>query len=262
MTNTTNNGIRLFQIKDKTTSSIFQGKNTVCSYGIIAYTYINGVRKYLMIRRKHTIGYGVVLRGKYEDVASSNQLNDAIDRMTVIEKERILNEPFDVNWNFLWNLTSEHTTPYPIEKQLAYDKYTTNFEYIARKIQQSITTWNEPEWEFPKGRINSGEQLVDCALREFTEETRINIDDIHLIKNVSPFEEYYISFDNKKYKNIYFLAFLDVKVYDLGVFQEDEVSKMNWFTELECIKHIRPYYCEKKRVIRNVETLLNEFLVI
>lgn len=262
MTNIVNNNIRLFQIKDKTSSSMFQGKNTVCSYGIIAYTYIHNVRKYLMIRRKHTIGYGVVIRGKYDDISSGNQLNDAIDRMTVFEKDRILNEPFDVNWNFLWNLTTDSITPYTIEKQVAFEKYTTNFEYIARKIQQSLTNWNEPEWEFPKGRINSGEHFVDCAIREFTEETKIAVDNMHIIRNISPFEEYYISFDNKKYKNTYYLAFLDIKVYDLGVFQEDEVSKMEWFTETDCIKHIRPYYCEKKRVIRTVETLLNEFLVV
>jgi ADP-ribose pyrophosphatase YjhB (NUDIX family) len=215
-----------------------------------------------MIRRKHTIGYGVVIRGKYDDISSGNQLNDAIDRMTVFEKDRILNEPFDVNWNFLWNLTTDSITPYTIEKQVAFEKYTTNFEYIARKIQQSLTNWNEPEWEFPKGRINSGEHFMDCALREFIEETKIEINDIHIIKNILPFEEYYISFYNKKYKNTYFLAILEIKAYDLEKFQEDEVSKMDWMSETECLQNIRPYYCEKKRLIRNVETMLNEFFVI
>ena len=240
----------------------FQSKNAVCSYGIIAFTYINNIRKYLIIRRKHTIGYSVVIRGKYDDVLSSNQLNEAVDRMTIYEKHRILTESFDVNWDCLWNKPVNTNLPYTIEKQNAYEKYTANIHFIINKIQQSVTSWNEPEWEFPKGRINTGEHFMDCALREFTEETKICLDDIHIIKNIVPFEEYYISFDNKKYKNTYFLAMLEIKQYDLGTFQDDEVSKMDWMTEIECMQHIRPYYCEKKILIRNVENMLNEFLVI
>lgn len=244
------------------TLNTFHPKYNVCSYGIIAYTYINNIRKYLMIRRKHTIGYVVVIRGKYESIDTSNQLNEAIDRMTIFEKSKIINEPFDLNWDWLWNMTTDHGKPYTLDKQIAYDKYVANKEYIIQKIQESITSWNEPEWEFPKGRINRGEQYVECALREFTEETQIHMENIHIIKNVAPFEESYTSFDNKKYKNTYFLAMLDVKSYDLGVFQEDEVSKMEWMTETECIYHIRPYNGEKKRLIRNVETMLSEFMVI
>ena len=45
-------------------------------------------------------------------------------------------------------------------------------------INDSTTKWNEPEWEFPKGRRNQQEKDLDCAKREFEEETGYNIDSI------------------------------------------------------------------------------------
>jgi 8-oxo-dGTP pyrophosphatase MutT (NUDIX family) len=36
--------------------------------------------------------------------------------------------------------------------------------------------YEHPEWEFPKGRKNKDESDIECALREFEEETGINRD--------------------------------------------------------------------------------------
>jgi hypothetical protein len=237
-------------------------KNPICSYGIIAYTNIKTVRKYLMIRRKHTIGYGVIVRGKYDEAFKDTQLNDAIDRMTISEKQRILTSTFEDNWENLWNRPFIHGHPYPIEQQSAYNKYLENIEYVKQKIHDSLTNWEDPEWEFPKGRLNVGEKAVHGAVREFSEETSIPTNDIVLISNISPFEEYYTSFDNKTYKNTYFLATLYNNMYDLNNFQLDEVSKMEWMTEVECINNIRPYHLEKKMIIRTIENILNEYMVV
>ncbi len=42
----------------------------------------------------------------------------------------------------------------------------------------------EPEWGFPKGRRIRCESDLDCALREFNEETNIPQDSIHVFKNI------------------------------------------------------------------------------
>lgn len=234
----------------------------ICSYGVISYIYLNNARKYLMIRRKHTLGYGVIVRGKYDEDSKEAQLNEAVDRMSLHEKQLILTETFEKNWEYLWNRPFIHGDPYPTEQQSAYDKYLQNLDLIKEKIKYSKTTWDEPEWEFPKGRINTGETILNCALREFTEETHIPEADIIILNNMAPFEEYYTSFDNNQYKNIYFLATLCNNVYDMSLFQENEVSKMELMTESECIQTIRPYYLEKKMIIRNIETILNTYAVI
>ena len=97
----------------------------------------------------------------------------------------------------------------------------------------SKTNWNETEWEFPKGRRNQKEKDLDCALREFEEETGIDKIDIKIVENVLPFEEIFIGSNHKSYKHKYFLAFME-KSNDsddnLNNFQKTEVSKLEWKT--------------------------------
>ena len=54
-------------------------------------------------------------------------------------------------------------------------------------VEMSKTKWMETEWEFPKGRRNQKEKDLDCALREFEEETGIHQTDIKIVENVFPF---------------------------------------------------------------------------
>ena len=48
------------------------------------------------------------------------------------------------------------------------------------------TSWDEPEWGFPKGRRNFNETDLNCALREFNEETGINMKSIKLLEKLVP----------------------------------------------------------------------------
>ena len=64
---------------------------------------------------------------------------------------------------------------------------------IDEMIKKSQTLWEEPEWEFPKGRINSNEKHLECSIREFEEETGIKKDFINVIENILPFEENFIA---------------------------------------------------------------------
>ena len=51
-------------------------------------------------------------------------------------------------------------------------------------INSSTTNWLETEWEFPKGRRNFQEKDLDCALREFEEETGYSRDQIKVVENL------------------------------------------------------------------------------
>lgn len=232
----------------------------ICSYGIILYKYEDHVKKYLMIRRKHTLGFIVIIRGKYM-VPDVTQLKLEVDRLTVYEKDRILNNTFDDNWDYLW--IGQYHQKYNKEKNYAQNKYNLHFEKIKELILTSSTNWLEPEWEFPKGRLHIGESMLSGAIREFTEETNIPVSDITIIKNLYPFEEVYISSNDKIYKNTYYLAkFTSKNECDLAKFQIEEVSKMEWMTESECIQQIRPYNIEKKILIRNINKVIHSYLVV
>ena len=41
-------------------------------------------------------------------------------------------------------------------------------------------------------------------------------------------------------------------------FQRSEVSKMNWLTLEDCVKHIRPYNLEKIKIINNIDHSLKQ----
>ena len=232
----------------------------ICSYGIILYKYQDNEKKYLMIRRKHTLGYIVLIRGKYT-LHNTQKIQIEVDRLTMEEKEKILNNTFDENWDYLW--TGHYTQKYNKEKTYAHSRYNANFDKIKECILASSTRWLEPEWEFPKGRLHMDETMLNGALREFTEETNISFTDIKVVKNLYPFEEIYISSNDKLYKNTYYLAkYTSTRECDLTKFQIEEVSKMKWMTEPECIQNIRPYNTEKKILIRNINNVIHNYLVV
>jgi 8-oxo-dGTP pyrophosphatase MutT (NUDIX family) len=100
---------------------------------------------------------------------------------------------------------------------------------------------------------------LDCALREFEEETGISKNSIVIVENVLPFEESFIGTNHKSYKHKYFLAFMNKSNNFLQNFQKSEVSKMEWKSIENCIESIRPYNLEKKQLISNINKVLEEY---
>ena len=139
-----------------------------------------------------------------------------------------------------------------------------NDENITLKsiVENSKTEWSETEWEFPKGRRNNKEKDLECALREFEEETGISKNKISVIENIMPFEEIFIGTNHKSYKHKYFLAYMEEdneEMEDLEHYQVTEVSKIEWKTIDKCLESIRPYNLEKKKLITNINKVLEEY---
>jgi 8-oxo-dGTP pyrophosphatase MutT (NUDIX family) len=117
--------------------------------------------------------------------------------------------------------------------------------------------WIEPEWGFPKGKRNYNESDMDCAIREFGEETGINIDKDRIIMNIAPYEEKFCGSNYKTYKNKYLLANLEYEPVSLVPDQDcNEISAIKWKTFKECIACMRPYNLEKKRILSSIDILL------
>jgi 8-oxo-dGTP pyrophosphatase MutT (NUDIX family) len=139
------------------------------------------------------------------------------------------------------------------------------FISLETLINKSTTTWKETEWEFPKGRRNYQEKDLDCAIREFEEETGISKYNIKIIENIMPFEEIFIGSNHKSYKHKYFLATMcdqeEKNKYTLNNYQKTEVSQIKWKTLEECLESIRPYNLEKKQLILNINTVLQEYTI-
>jgi 8-oxo-dGTP pyrophosphatase MutT (NUDIX family) len=242
-----------------------QCKLPITSYGIILSRSSEKGLQFLMIRRKDSFGYIDFIRGKYSPY-NIDQVQNCINEMSLQEKERILSEPFEKLWQMMWGITSN--SQYRNEEVISSKKFDTitagveiNNDVINLKdlIKNSKSTWNETEWEFPKGRRNYQEKDLDCALREFEEETGYSQKEITIIENILPFEEIFIGSNHKSYKHKYFLAYMNDTIDNLQNFQKTEVSKLEWKTIDECLQSIRPYNLEKKKLIKNVSKILEEY---
>ena len=131
---------------------------------------------------------------------------------------------------------------------------------LASMIAECNQSWEEPEWGFPKGRRNYNENDIDCALREFYEETGFQNKKMSaVVMNLAPYEEIFMGSNYKSYKHRYFLMYID---YELSLnekmanIDKTEVSKVEWKSFNECLSIIRPYNLEKKRILSNINIVL------
>jgi 8-oxo-dGTP pyrophosphatase MutT (NUDIX family) len=244
-----------------------QCKLPITSYGIISFRESFEGLQFLMIRRKDSFGYIDFIRGKYSPY-NLKQLINIVNEMSLYEKKRILELSFETLWSEMWG---EINTQYKSEENASKKKFDLLKEginivdkvYTLKDIvEMSNTSWNETEWEFPKGRRNQKEKDLDCALREFEEETGISKSRLTIVENILPFEEIFIGSNHKSYKHKYFLALMDnseSNIEHLNNFQITEVSKLEWKTIDRCLESIRPYNLEKRDLIVNINKVLQEY---
>ena len=248
--------------------SFHQCKLPITSYGIILFRSTPNGLRFLMIRRKDSFGYIDFVRGKY-CLYDIEHIQHIVNEMSIEEKDRILNEKFETIWHLMWGETTN--IQYKNEEVSSCKRFDSlkngimldcEKTTLSEIIKNSNTKWEETEWEFPKGRRNYQEKDIDCALREFEEETGISQTKINVIENVVPFEEIFIGTNYKSYKHKYFLAYINENDVDkelLNNFQKAEVSKLEWKTLDECLNSIRPYSLEKKKLITNIYKVLQEY---
>ena len=246
-----------------------QCKQPITSVGIIAIhpKFINKEEsKFLLIRRKDTLGYVDFIRGKYK-LFNINHIVSLINEMTIHEKQKLLEYDFDFLWNELWG--KQIGIQYRNEEDESRKKfdeikngYKHNSEIINfnNLILKSTTNWVEPEWGFPKGRRDYQENDIDCAVREWEEETGYNRNQIKLINNLLPFEEIFIGSNFKSYKHKYFVAIFDDNIEKIDhPYQTSEISKVTWNNYNDSIKIFRDYNLEKKQVLKKVYKVLTDY---
>ena len=264
------NSTNTINIMSSSTSN--QKDNSLISYGAICYkNFSNDINKkdyrIVLVRRKNTIGYVEFLRGKYE-LNNETYLLILFNYMTNNEKKNILKiRDFDKLRNLL-GMTKKNNI-YKTEYEKAQIKFNflknnvsnnMNLEYL---INKSENKWNETEWGLPKGRKHQKEMDLNCAIREFIEETNICKNDFKILFNVKPIIEEYVSINGIKYKHIYYLANFINKNDKLMIdpknkIQMSEINGIKWVTREEAPSLIRDYYIEKKKIIEKAFNILNE----
>jgi ADP-ribose pyrophosphatase YjhB (NUDIX family) len=220
--------------------------------------------KYLLIRRRNSLNYVEFIRGKY-DINNIDYLGKSLNFITNDERNALKTRDFNSLWNDLWgNNTSnneeylESLNKFNLLKRGLYIKKNEINIYVSldKLINDCIFNYDFPEWGFPKGRRNSKEKNIECAKREFEEETTIDANLFNII-NISPLEETYIASNNLKYKHIYYSAEiknknLELKIDKNNINQNIEIGDINWFSFYESLSIIRDYNIEKKNILINL----------
>jgi len=206
--------------------------------------------KFLMIRRKHSLNYIEFIRGKYKTFESAVNM---LKLMSKKEVNDIITHDFDYLWKNLWLETSNYHIK---EFKKSKTKFNTFInEDNIKEIKKLDLIYDEPEWGFPKGRKNMYEKNINCAIREFKEETQYFIENKNICKNILPINEVYLGTDGKSYKNVYYVT-MDIDEKNFEKLNNNEVSCIKWTTYLEAVKLLRPYYNSKKRILNNMMMFL------
>lgn len=230
-------------------------KLSIQSFGVIAYQKkpfedIN----FLLIQRRNTIAYTDFLRGKYK----RENVHLYFQQMTQEERTGMVGKDFKSLWDELW--FDHNSNIYKNELRKAREIFQT--VDIDILLNTTFSPYTSTEWGLPKGRRNLNESPIECAIREFSEETEIKPNNYTVHYDLQPLVEEFTAIDGNKYKHIYYFAKLNnsvqidtvkkTKVYfqevkDIGVFSVDK-----------CMELIRDYNIEKRNVINIAYSILKD----
>jgi 8-oxo-dGTP pyrophosphatase MutT (NUDIX family) len=245
----------------------------ITSLGVIIYKKnSNNKREYLMIRRRDTLGFVEFMRGKY-NLSNYSYVYELFNIMTESERIRLVERDFDVLWNELW--MNKNTRQYHNEYENSRKKfnklktgfYNENDEVVSLEIihKSEPIKWKEPEWGFPKGRRMLKENDIECATREFREETGLENTDYTICEELGRIEETFYGTNNIRYRHIYFIGIWnstkEVVVDKTNFSQVSEIGNIAWFPYEIAHNKIRSYNWEKKRLLHNLEYELNDIEV-
>lgn len=240
----------------------------IISLGIVIFKKMPHNLKYLIIQRKDTLGFVEFMRGKY-NIENIRYIRQLFDIMTEKEKDEVVSNNFDYLWDKLWlNKNNRHFHNEYMSSKNKFNKLKKGFIEKKRFLnlnvirQESPVIYTEPEWGFPKGRRNIRETDIDCAIREFMEETGIKKGSYKLL-DIEPISESFIGTNNIRYKHIYYVAEAKdcipdkISVDKDNINQVSEISNIEWVTFVDALKRIRTYNIEKKNMLEK----LNSFLI-
>jgi 8-oxo-dGTP pyrophosphatase MutT (NUDIX family) len=254
----------------------------VISYGIIAVRYLNEQLnaslfsknatinnnndsiQFLLIQRKDSLSFVEFIRGKY-NTNDEDYIGRLFRGMTKSEQHHILTKSFDELWNYVWGESSSvksHKNDYENSEK----KYSIIEDKINNLITNNQSKWDEPEWGFPKGRRNPKETDLNCAIREFQEETGLLRNDFTIIQNTYPISETFFGSNQVHYCHKYYIAICNKSTEALMNINNPhmirEIGAIKWCSLDEAITKIRPDNIEKREILLKAGKIMRNFYPI
>lgn len=260
----------------------------VTSYGVVCYTVYKDKETnklkpyYLMVQRKDSLSFVEFMRGKY-DLQNLDYLKRIFSGMTPDEREKLESYEFEELWQYLWshsqgkNFVKEYQRSKAkftilkagyMLKRIEENNPSTVFINLTYLLQNTKPKLYETEWGFPKGRRNrSYEDDRHCALREFREETGIDLSEVRCRRELKPFEEVFTGSNKVRYKHVYYIAYVSpellfhTKLYNPeNKCQTREIRNVKWFDYDEAQQKILPDNVERKELLKRVNAVISKMI--
>jgi len=183
--------------------------------------------QFLIISKKYSYSFFTILMGKY-DSDNIEYVKMLLDNLTKTELILLKTKDFkEIAKKHIKNISEEQ-----LNKSLE------NYNKIKQTLQNQDSSFETPEWEIPKGKLLNNEEMIDGAIREFTEETSLERKDFTVYRNIEPIVEIFKGTDDKSYMYVYYIALLNNNV-NIHKTSTQEASIIKFMNLDECLDNIR-----------------------
>lgn len=247
----------IFEYFSKKTKEEISGISINDMMDIELFCNLKNCIKFLMIRRKHTLGLLEFIRGRY-NIDNIEGIIFLFKQMTPEEIKKIKVLTFDELWNDVWgeNKNKQSYQNEYLQSKIKFERLKSEDNgYLSLDfyIDNVVSDFDFAEWGFPKGRRNYKEHDLECAIREFKEESGLYDEDIKILKQMEPVEEYFTGTNGINYKHIYYIAINTSKrkptIDPTNPNQNNEIGDIGFYTYEESVKLIRPYHTDRQKII-------------
>lgn len=204
----------------------------------------------LLVRRKDSLAYVEFIRGKYKP-SDPMYIRSLLRSMTHEEHQKILTMEFEELWTDMWKskITKSHLQEFTKSIGRFNECRNDIRDYLIKNPTEGE---REPEWTFPKGRLNKYEKEFECASREFREETNILRENVS-IKEESVLNESYTGTNGIRYTNYFYTGVTNIHhvfIHPSNLFQQKEISAIEWVSPEDADERIRRTYPSRTEILR------------
>lgn len=212
--------------------------------------------RFVMVSRSHSLGIIEFVRGNYDEKDPATvkhlfrqMLSEEISHVSRSKTYKAVSSGMVDPGSRLWAIASAK-----FERLLAGGgDIPHNLEYYTTHISPEFHT---PEIGPPGGHRNIGELAPIAAKREFREETQCEDSDFTVLSAINPIPENFIGTDRRRYRRIYYLAFMEkpveLHVDDAIIGQKHEIGNVFYCSFDAAMMLFRPRHSERKRILTQV----------
>lgn len=212
--------------------------------------FINDIPVYILSEKKinHKRVYGLVVR-EFENIVPTSLVDDVL----------IMNASFE-QIDKLLKLMTDKTLKKVHSIFISSREKRKLIEYIKGKFKvvvagggvvakegKILLIYRKKKWDLPKGKLDEGESIEECSLREVEEETGVKVS---LGKEIAAVWHTYIS--NKKYvlKKTFWYTMNCIDDSQMKPQKEEGIKKVEWMDTEEVRKALKDSYRSIRHVVQ------------